>query len=186
MRVLFALLALFALVSTAVACEGDDCNNNDCGTCSNGCCKLLISSDMEWSQLTAAISKLATSGGPDGLYALTSANTSYSAPGSLLMQLTHETRVNHYVDDLSIFTYPASWKAPEGTPQPPSCNAQAKTCVTAFSKSRVGWCDSGQNYSNLLMFWKALTADSSFEPDMIMFGCPPPSPSLKKVLKLEK
>lgn len=132
------------LFITLNACEPPYCENRDCGTCGNACCKLLYKTTVNYEDLVKKIEIGARRGGWNGRYQLIYNNPNWTFPSTTTIGLTHTTLVNRYVDDMTLTIikegrngypygdFPTLANCP---PSPPGA------CLIAFSKSRIGICD---------------------------------------------
>eukprot|EP00003_Mantamonas_plastica_P000230 TRINITY_DN1021_c0_g1_i1.p2 TRINITY_DN1021_c0_g1~~TRINITY_DN1021_c0_g1_i1.p2 ORF type:complete len:102 (+),score=22.47 TRINITY_DN1021_c0_g1_i1:106-411(+) len=82
LKVILVLVAMSVMIVSA--CVPPDCDNNDCGSCGNGCCKLLwsVESGMDFKDVANAIVNATHAGGPDERYAFVTANPDYAVPGT--------------------------------------------------------------------------------------------------------
>mmetsp|Transcript_17424 Transcript_17424/g.31795 ORF Transcript_17424/g.31795 Transcript_17424/m.31795 type:complete len:174 (+) Transcript_17424:34-555(+) len=154
-----SVLGLAVLAAVAVhACDDPAlCNNLDCGSCGNACCKLMITVPGEDTQ--AVMTKLydGFNGGPDGHYALqmTAEGTlgfadlsPYNKSIDFIGQAVHTTLAPNYYNDtinLSIA------KTTDGK----------GSVIEAFSISQIAgaYCDDGQNYFNVMNVITSLDFD---------------------------
>ena len=148
------LAGLAALLGVAAGCE-EFCENLDCGSCGNACCRLTYALEhLSTTEVVALLNKTLADGGPDGLYKLqmTAEGTlgfadlrHFGKPVDYIGQAHHLTAKLTYTDTIN-FTI-----APQGS----------GSLVTAFSISQVAgaYCDDGQNYSNIQMIFAALGLD---------------------------
>lgn len=161
MKVTVKLIVYFVVMhTTALACQPPDCDRNDCGSCGNACCLL----EFEFSSTTPEnvynlFVKNLKAGGADGRYTFIGGSDlrQYNVSADFILQGWHSTLVHHYNDTLD-FTFS-------------SASNSKMTTVKAFSISQIAgaYCDSGQNYKNLVGFVKGLEED--FEEHTLL-GCP--------------
>ena len=144
-------------------CAG--CDHQDCGFYGNAGCRLrvtLTDSDVTTSDLAMQLQHaIEHNNGPDGRY-----GSSKMAEGGVVMadlrpfnksvdyilHATHNT-TGGYVDDISITISPRSTAGVEAV------------SALAFSSSGIGgaYCDSGQNYKQILMLFEAIQAAWTLE-----------------------
>ena len=82
-------------------CQPPDCNNIDCGTCVEACCKLqwnVTGTNAE--TMAKSFENLLKKGGPDGQYSYfgTAPN---QGPLTYVVQGIHSTKTMHYNDTLN-------------------------------------------------------------------------------------
>ena len=98
---MLSILALSLLYTLSSSCEPPNCDNVDCGTCVEACCKLewnVTGSDAE--SVSNDIESLLKSGGPDGQYSYFG-TTLDQGPLSYVVQGIHSTATMHYNDTLN-------------------------------------------------------------------------------------
>mmetsp|Transcript_16181 Transcript_16181/g.24404 ORF Transcript_16181/g.24404 Transcript_16181/m.24404 type:complete len:172 (+) Transcript_16181:3-518(+) len=153
--------ALVVMAAVAMACVPPDCDNNDCGSCANACCKLLFELPAKSSlEVAMALNKTIASGGPDGRYFVSDLYEGVSgfaplppqaAPYDYIGQAIHTTQKRIFNDTINFSI---------------SSNATSVS-VVAFSISQIGGalCDAGQNFKNIVTVFKSacevLSLDSS-------------------------
>ena len=92
---------LVLLISVAFGCQPPNCNNVDCGTCVEACCKLQWNVTGTSSEALAKdIEASLKSGGPDGQYSYW-ATTPNQGPLTFVVQGVHSTKTMHYNDSLT-------------------------------------------------------------------------------------
>ena len=168
---MLAMAAGLIFLWTASACPDDQlCMNNDCGSCGNACCKLLITVSESPSTTMALLNASIHEGGPDGSYAPSMTYegtdgfadlTPYSKPVDYIGQAIHTTTGENAFDDSVSFTI-----APKGTGSE----------IAGFSYSLIAgaYCDDGQNYFNIMQLINGIEWASGFEVEQTG-SCPPPS-----------
>ena len=90
-----------SLIGVALSCQPPDCQNIDCGTCVEACCKLQWNvTGTNAQELAKIIETSLKSGGPDGGYSFfgTVAN---QGPLTYVVQGIHSTATMHYNDTLN-------------------------------------------------------------------------------------
>ena len=152
--IILILAAGFAV--GARACLPPDCENVDCGSCGNACCKLKIyitstpaGTPPRPVDVMTALNETLGHGGPDSRYSLPplagggfgfSDLRPYNLTGvSFIGQSYHLTAKRTYTDTQDWTIGPATYKGLTGV------------VIKAFSISQIGgaYCDAGQNYKNL-------------------------------------
>jgi len=160
------LLLLFIIgISHVNACTLDGCDHPDCGSCGNACCSLLItvqeSTESVMHKLNASITE---EGGPDQLYIpmMTASGTmtfsdlrQYGAGADFLGQALHTTINGKYNDTVNFSLSPTTKK-----------KKKKGTIISAFSISDIAgaYCDSGQNYWNILQLIEGIQWDNDETP----------------------
>ncbi|XP_072026759.1 uncharacterized protein [Amphiura filiformis] len=159
-------LTFLSALTFALACQPPDCDRPDCGSCGNACCTLKFtlfnkSPKEAYNDMTKAL----TAGGADGRYTFIagSDNTKYNISCLYQIQGWHTTLEHHYNDTLNFSIY--------GNPDGPA----SSSLVTAFSISQIAGalCDAGQNYKNLVGYFKGLKIPYARAD---VFGCQNPNP----------
>eukprot|EP00484_Ammonia_sp_Unknown_P015533 CAMPEP_0197062320 /NCGR_PEP_ID=MMETSP1384-20130603/143734_1 /TAXON_ID=29189 /ORGANISM="Ammonia sp." /LENGTH=165 /DNA_ID=CAMNT_0042498253 /DNA_START=20 /DNA_END=517 /DNA_ORIENTATION=- len=157
------LCVILILINVAIGCQPPNCQNVDCGTCVEACCKL------EWnvtgtnaSSLAQQIETALKAGGPDGLYSYWG-TTPNQGPLTFVVQGKHSTATMHYNDTLNFGVMSGGVD---------NCTVQAFSHSQDFITGDFAYCDEGQNYKNLVTIIQAL-GNLKYE-QMILFGCPPP------------
>jgi len=141
-----ALARLLALWVVSACPDAELCAFNDCGSCGNACCKLLIKVTESPSEAMKMLNASMHKGGPDNAYApsMTYEGTSgfadltpYGKPVDFIGQAIHTTTGENAFDDSVSFTIAPSGSGSE---------------IEAFSYSLIAgaYCDDGQNYFNIV------------------------------------
>lgn len=167
MRALLILYALFIVLN--IGCQPPDCNRPDCGSCGNACCNMLYYFDVSVDKLLSEMEAQFAHGknGPDGRYSLQPMAeggegfadlTQYNLTVSYIGQVYHTTASGTYNDTVD-FTM---------APDP----ATGGSFLKIFSISQIGgaWCDSGQNYKNVVTLVKGLGTTYT---ETNILGCSP-------------
>mmetsp|Transcript_15015 Transcript_15015/g.27027 ORF Transcript_15015/g.27027 Transcript_15015/m.27027 type:complete len:179 (+) Transcript_15015:65-601(+) len=146
MRCLVALVGLSAVCS---GCVAPDCDNKDCGSCGNACCRLEFAFAQSPYEVVHAINTSLGVGGPDGRYfalPLAEGPTGFvalppSVEASYIGQAIHTTFRRQYNDTVNFEIL----ETPTHT-----------TLVRCFSISQLGgsYCDAGQNFKNIVTLMK--------------------------------
>lgn len=141
------------LVGVISACQPPDCDNPDCGTCSNACCtlefKFARSAETVYNDMVAYLK----SGGNDKHYKFVNGSDlrpyKIKSGVEFMIQAIHTTKVHHYNDTLDFLL----------SSNPPG--SKDETLVQGFSISQIygAYCDDGQNYKNLVGYVKGLGLD---------------------------
>ena len=169
-----SVFVLAMLVAAVSACVAPDCENNDCGSCGNACCKLQFKlrgvTDVEAAN---AINRTISGGGPDGRYfvlPLAGGGTGvadlrkYNISKSFVGQTIHTTLKRQYNDTIDFNIAPGDGSG---------------AVVDGFSISQIGGalCDDGQNYKNIVTLMKAICQELKvpFSAKRLDGSCPPPS-----------
>jgi len=164
------LLSLMIGTSNHVqACTLDGCDHPDCGSCGNACCSLLITVNESTEAVMHKLNQSITEeGGPDQLYLpmMTAGGTmtfsdlrQYGAGADFLGQALHTTINGKYNDTINFSLSPTTiaWG-----------NKKKKkgTIISAFSISDIAgaYCDSGQNYWNILQLIEGIQWENDDTP----------------------
>mmetsp|Transcript_48198 Transcript_48198/g.55664 ORF Transcript_48198/g.55664 Transcript_48198/m.55664 type:complete len:350 (-) Transcript_48198:54-1103(-) len=151
------------------ACTLDGCDHPDCGSCGNACCSLLITVNESTEAVMHKLNQSITEeGGPDQLYLpmMTAGGTmtfsdlrQYGAGADFLGQALHTTINGKYNDTINFSLSPTTiaWG-----------NKKKKkgTIISAFSISDIAgaYCDSGQNYWNILQLIEGIQWENDDTP----------------------
>uniref|UniRef100_A0A7S2UYH6 Uncharacterized protein n=1 Tax=Fibrocapsa japonica TaxID=94617 RepID=A0A7S2UYH6_9STRA len=168
----FVLLIFAVAFCIAVqACIPPYCDNQDCGSCGNACCRLeFFFPSMETDTLATALNSTVQIGGPGGYYQArplaeggsgVASLKEFPVPVDYIGQAYHTSAIKHYVDTVD-FTIEAS-------------TLYDGAILKMFSISQAGgsYCDEGQNYNNIMTLVTALGLDfKTKQPDG---SCPPPA-----------
>ena len=182
--VVYLLLLLIATTSIISSCEGctlDGCDHPDCGSCGNSCCSLLITVKESTESVMNQLNKSITEGGPDNLYIpmMTAGGTltfsdlrQYGLGADFNGQAVHTTLNGKYNDTVNLSLSPTTILDKNNN----NINA---TVIAAFSISEIGgaYCDSGQNYWNILQLvqgiqWESGTLDVDQQVEHVGNSCP--------------
>ena len=153
-------LALFcALLGVCSACEFDECQNIDFGSCGNACCRLNIAIKGEttvdvMNKLNASI----VSGGPDALYIpmqtagefVFSDLRPYNITPHFLGQAWHSTVNGLYNDTINMLLTPSD----DGE--------STSVFVTSISQIGGAYGDNGQNYFNIFQLFNSISWSSGY------------------------
>lgn len=143
-----------------------ECKKQDCGSCGGACCTLyfhFVGRDLTTTKVAESITKVVAAGGADGRYepGLTAEGTMgfadlipYNKSVDYIGRFKHTT-VGNYTDTINIIV------APRTTVDSAATSVQ----VRAFSISDIGgaYCDSGQNYKNLVALFRCLDFEWTME-----------------------
>ena len=182
--VVYLLLLLIATTSIISSCEGctlDGCDHPDCGSCGNSCCSLLITVKESTESVMNQLNKSITEGGPDNLYIpmMTAGGTltfsdlrQYGLGADFNGQAVHTTLNGKYNDTVNLSLSPTTILDKNNN----NINA---TVIAAFSISEIGgaYCDSGQNYWNILQLvqgiqWESGTLNVDQQVEHVGNSCP--------------
>mmetsp|Transcript_47892 Transcript_47892/g.54259 ORF Transcript_47892/g.54259 Transcript_47892/m.54259 type:complete len:358 (+) Transcript_47892:112-1185(+) len=166
------LLSLMIGTSNHVqACTLDGCDHPDCGSCGNACCSLLITVNESTEAVMHKLNQSITEeGGPDQLYLpmLTASGTmtfsdlrQYGAGADFLGQALHTTLNGKYNDTINFSLSPTTIKKNNK-----NMKKKKGTIISAFSISDIAgaYCDSGQNYWNILQLIEGIQWENDDTP----------------------
>eukprot|EP01084_Bolivina_argentea_P174044 301475_1 len=163
MKVSLLLLITF-LLELSIACQPPDCQNVDCGTCVEACCKLQFNiTGANAASLAKQIEESLKSGGPDSSYSYWG-TVPNQGPLTYVVQGLHSTATMKYNDTLNFGVMQGGAN---------SCAVQAFSHSQDFIVGDFAYCDEGQNYKNLVQLIKSLGSNVKYE-QQILLGCPPP------------
>jgi len=168
------LLLIGTGTSHVNACTLDGCDHPDCGSCGNACCSLLITVQESTEAVMHKLNQSITEeGGPDQLYIpmMTASGTltfsdlrQYGAGADFLGQALHTTLNGKYNDTVNFSLSPTTIA---GNHKNKEKNKKRKgTIISAFSISDIAgaYCDSGQNYWNILQLIEGIQWDNGDAP----------------------
>jgi len=168
--VIYLLLLLIASISSANACTLDGCDHPDCGSCGNACCSLLITIQGESTEsvMNKLNSSITEGGGPDNRYIpmMTASGTmtfsdlrKYGADADFLGQALHTTMNGKYNDTVNLSLSPTTLFLDDDD------EGIKGTIIAAFSISDIAgaYCDSGQNYWNILQLIQSIDWDENYD-----------------------
>ncbi|OEU14361.1 hypothetical protein FRACYDRAFT_240901 [Fragilariopsis cylindrus CCMP1102] len=176
------------LLSSCEGCTLDGCDHPDCGSCGNSCCSLLITVKESTESVMNQLNKSITEGGPDNLYIpmMTAGGTltfsdlrQYGLGADFNGQAVHTTLNGKYNDTVNFSLSPTTILDKNNN----NINA---TVIAAFSISEIAgaYCDSGQNYWNILQLvqgiqWESGTLDVDQQVEHVGNSCPTNNTSSK-------
>eukprot|EP00933_Yihiella_yeosuensis_P007497 TRINITY_DN112573_c0_g1_i1.p1 TRINITY_DN112573_c0_g1~~TRINITY_DN112573_c0_g1_i1.p1 ORF type:complete len:189 (-),score=35.35 TRINITY_DN112573_c0_g1_i1:89-655(-) len=147
-----------------------DCQNNDCGSCGNACCRLSFTVEESTEEAVKLLNESMAKGGPDGYYSRQKTAEGpigfgdlrpYKKPIDFIGQVHHLTDGPGNYTDLITFTIAKSGQG---------------SLIEAFSLSLIAgaYCDAGQNYKNIVMAMKGVSWKSPFSQSEKDGSCPAP------------
>jgi len=166
------LLLMIGTSNHVKACTLDGCDHPDCGSCGNACCSLLITVNESTEAVMHKLNQSITEeGGPDELYIpmMTAGGTmtfsdlrQYGAGADFLGQALHTTLNGKYNDTINFSLSPTTVRANKKNKQ----KKKKGTIISAFSISDIAgaYCDSGQNYWNLLQLIEGIAWENDEMP----------------------
>eukprot|EP00470_Lotharella_oceanica_P004459 CAMPEP_0170167132 /NCGR_PEP_ID=MMETSP0040_2-20121228/622_1 /TAXON_ID=641309 /ORGANISM="Lotharella oceanica, Strain CCMP622" /LENGTH=163 /DNA_ID=CAMNT_0010405057 /DNA_START=64 /DNA_END=555 /DNA_ORIENTATION=+ len=157
----------------AQACVAPDCDNQDCGSCANACCKLTFTfpPSMTSTDVATVLNNTIMGGGPDGRYFETTLAEGVHNVADLhplgvpvyIAKTIHTTAKRVYNDSIDMTITDSAGGA----------------TLRAFSISQVGgaYCDAGQNFKNIVTLIKPVyeKLGLNFSYAHVDDSCPPPS-----------
>mmetsp|Transcript_19173 Transcript_19173/g.38774 ORF Transcript_19173/g.38774 Transcript_19173/m.38774 type:complete len:164 (-) Transcript_19173:225-716(-) len=160
----------------AQACVAPDCDNQDCGSCANACCKLSFSfpPSMASSDIASVLNDTIKGGGPDGRYFETTLAEGVQNVADLhplgvplyIAKTIHTTSKRIYNDSIDMTI----------------TDSDKGAVLRAFSISQIGgaYCDAGQNFKNIVTLMKPVYAKLgiNFSYSHVDESCPQPSISI--------
>ena len=179
-------LVLLFIVSSSNACTLDGCDHPDCGSCGNACCSLSITVQEESTEsvMHKLNNSITTDGGPDQLYIpmMTDEGTltfydrrpykqeQDSGGADFIGQALHTTINGKYNDTINLSLSPTtttiSARNNHNNKKKKKQNSVKGTIISAFSISDIAgaYCDSGQNYWNLLQLIDSIQWENDDTP----------------------
>jgi len=167
------LYTIVVISMIAQACVAPDCDNQDCGSCANACCKLTFTfpPSMTSTDVATVLNNTIMGGGPDGRYFETTLAEGVHNVADLhplgvpvyIAKTIHTTAKRVYNDSIDMTITDSAGGA----------------TLRAFSISQVGgaYCDAGQNFKNIVTLIKPVyeKLGLNFSYAHVDDSCPPPS-----------